>query len=73
VRGLVAFDIRRVTVCLVRAAGGKGLMRSEAQQPLSGAEQFKADVPEARAVRQDWRGGLERSGARRGRAGRQIN
>jgi len=47
-------------------------MRSEAQQPLSGAEQFKADVPE-RAVRQDWRGGLERSGARRGRGGRRIN
>ncbi len=36
---------------------------------MSGAEQFKAAVPE-RSGPTDWRGGLERSGARRGRAGR---
>jgi hypothetical protein len=39
-----AFPLRAFTVR--RPAGGKGLMRSEAQQPMSGAEQFKADVPE---------------------------
>ena len=36
---------------------------------MSGAEQFTAAVPE-RSGPTDWRGGLERSGARRGRAGR---
>jgi len=36
---------------------------------MSGAEQFKAAVPE-RSGPTDWRGGLERSGARRGRVGR---
>jgi len=35
---------------------------------MSGAEQFTAAVPE-RSDPRDWRGGLERSGARRG-AGR---
>src|SRR5216684_225827 len=35
---------------------------------MSGAEQFKAAVSE-RSVPTDWRGGLERSGARRGRVG----
>ncbi len=33
---------------------------------MSGAEQFTAAVPE-RSGPTDWRGGLERSGARRGR------
>ncbi len=33
---------------------------------MSGAEQFMAAVPE-RSDPTDWRGGLERSGARRGR------
>ena len=36
---------------------------------MSGAEQFKAAVPEQSGPT-DWRGGLERSGARRGRVGR---
>src|SRR5712692_8069628 len=36
---------------------------------MSGAEQFTAAVPE-RSGPTDWRGGLERSGARRGRVGR---
>jgi hypothetical protein len=36
---------------------------------MSGAEQFKSAVPE-RSGPTDWRGGLERSGARRGRVGR---
>jgi len=36
---------------------------------MSGAEQFKAAVPE-RSGPTDWRGGLERNGARRGRVGR---
>ena len=35
---------------------------------MSGAEQFTAAVPE-RSGPTDWRGGLERSGARRGRVG----
>ncbi len=35
---------------------------------MSGAEQFTAAVPE-RSDPTDWRGGLERSGARRGRVG----
>ncbi len=35
---------------------------------MSDAEQFTAAVPE-RSVPTDWRGGLERSGARRGRVG----
>ncbi len=37
---------------------------------MSDAEQFMAAVPE-RSVPRDWRGGLERSGARQGRGGRQ--
>jgi hypothetical protein len=37
---------------------------------MSDAEQFMGAVPE-RSVPRDWRGGLERSGARRGRVGRQ--
>ncbi len=36
---------------------------------MSDAEQFKSAVPE-RSGPTDWRGGLERSGARRGRVGR---
>jgi hypothetical protein len=36
---------------------------------MSGAEQFTAAVPE-RSGPTDWRGGLERSGARRDRGGR---
>jgi hypothetical protein len=36
---------------------------------MSDAEQFTAAVPE-RSVPTDWRGGLERSGARRGRGER---
>lgn len=36
---------------------------------MSGAQQFTAAVPE-RSGPTDWRGGLERSGARRGRVGR---
>jgi hypothetical protein len=35
---------------------------------MSGAEQFTAAVPERSGPR-DWRGGLERNGARRGRVG----
>ena len=35
---------------------------------MSGAEQFTAAVPE-RSGPMDWRGGLERRGARRGRVG----
>jgi hypothetical protein len=35
---------------------------------MSGAERFTAAVPE-RSVPTDWRGGLERSGARWGRVG----
>ena len=41
-------------------------MRSGAQQPMSAAEQFKDGVPE-RSGPKDWRVGLERSHARRGR------
>lgn len=38
---------------------------------MSGAEQFTAAVPE-RSGPTDWRGGLERSGARRGRVGDEL-
>ena len=41
-------------------------MRSAAEPPMSAAEQFKDGVPE-RSGPKDWRGGLERSHARRGR------
>ncbi len=44
-------------------------MRSAAQLTNEHVEQFTAAVPE-RSVPTDWRGGLERSGARRGRVGR---
>ena len=40
-------------------------MRSEAEPPMSAAEQFKDGVPE-RSGPKDWRGGLEQSRARRG-------
>jgi hypothetical protein len=42
-------------------------MRSEAKLPTSAAEQFKDGVSE-RSGPKDWRGGLERSRARRGLA-----
>src|SRR5260370_36405516 len=42
-----------------RPEGGKDPTRSEAELPMSGAEQFKAAVSE-RSGPQDWRGGLER-------------
>jgi hypothetical protein len=38
---------------------------------MSGAKQFTAAVPE-RSGPTDWRGGLERSGARRGRVGSRL-
>jgi len=41
-------------------------MRSAAEQPMSAAEQFKAAVTSEAVPLQGWRGGLERSSARRG-------
>ena len=46
-------------------------MRSAAEPPTSAVEQFKDDVSE-RSGPKDWRGGLERSHARRGCLGQTI-
>jgi len=55
---------------LWRPEGGKDVMRSVALRDRKRRGAIQGRRARAVAVRQDWRGGLERSGARSGRVGR---